>query len=70
MGGTLPALARAVSGADDPARRRIGVLYGWNTLGAVAGTVAADPPAGAAGAAGGWAGGAGGACWERAAWLA
>lgn len=37
MGGTLPAAARAVSGPDDPRRTRIALLYGVNTLGAVAG---------------------------------
>lgn len=37
MGGTLPALARAVTNRDDPHRRAVGVLYGVNTLGAVLG---------------------------------
>jgi spermidine synthase len=40
MGGTLPAAARAVVTADDAQRRSIGILYGANTLGAVAGAVA------------------------------
>jgi MFS family permease len=40
MGGTLPALARAVVGEGDLKRRAIALLYGVNTLGAVAGTVA------------------------------
>jgi spermidine synthase len=40
MGGTLPAMARAVETAADAGRRRVGFLYGWNTLGAVAGVVA------------------------------
>ncbi len=37
MGGTLPAAARAVESDDDPRRRRLGILYGANTLGAVTG---------------------------------
>jgi len=37
MGGTLPALSKAVTTADDPHRRRVAILYGLNTLGAVAG---------------------------------
>ena len=37
MGGTLPAAARAVESDDDPRRRRLGLLYGANTLGAVTG---------------------------------
>ena len=37
MGGTLPAAARAVATADDPGRRSLALLYGANTLGAVAG---------------------------------
>ena len=41
MGGTLPAAARAVATDDDLGRRRIGWLYGVNTLGAVAGCLAA-----------------------------
>jgi spermidine synthase len=38
MGGTLPAAARAVETNDD-AGRRLALLYGTNTLGAVAGTL-------------------------------
>lgn len=38
MGGTLPSLARAVTDTADPQRRRLGVLYGANTLGAVMGS--------------------------------
>lgn len=37
MGGTLPAVGRAVTGAADRGRRALGWLYGCNTLGAVAG---------------------------------
>ncbi|MBM4361813.1 MAG: fused MFS/spermidine synthase, partial [Deltaproteobacteria bacterium] len=40
MGGTLPAAARAVEVDDDAARGRLALLYGVNTLGAVAGSVA------------------------------
>ncbi len=39
MGGTLPAVARAVEQASDSGRRRIGLLYALNTLGAVAGVL-------------------------------
>lgn len=39
MGGTLPAAARAVSGSDDDGRRAVALLYGVNTLGAVAGAL-------------------------------
>lgn len=39
MGGTLPALARAVEQAADTGRRRTGLLYALNTLGAVAGAL-------------------------------
>ncbi|HWM94734.1 MAG TPA: fused MFS/spermidine synthase [Thermoanaerobaculia bacterium] len=39
MGGTLPALARAVEQASDSGRRRTGLLYALNTLGAVAGAL-------------------------------
>jgi spermidine synthase len=39
MGGTLPAAARAVEEPGDPARARLAVLYGANTLGAVTGAV-------------------------------
>lgn len=38
MGGTLPAAARAVATRDDEGRRSVGLLYGVNTLGAVAGS--------------------------------
>ena len=37
MGGTLPAVARAVVRPTDVERRSIGILYGFNTLGAVVG---------------------------------
>jgi len=37
MGGTLPAAVRAVTSADDTRRRKLAVLYGANTLGAVFG---------------------------------
>ncbi len=39
MGGTLPAAARAVESHDDPSRRRLALLYGLNTLGAVTGAL-------------------------------
>ena len=39
MGGTLPAAARAVTTAADANRRSLGLLYGLNTLGAVAGAL-------------------------------
>lgn len=39
MGGTLPAAARAVEGSEDVGRRRLALLYGLNTLGAVVGTL-------------------------------
>jgi spermidine synthase len=42
MGGTLPAIARAVQADDDIGRRRLGWLYGVNTLGAVSGCLAAN----------------------------
>ena len=44
MGGTLPVLARATAlGADgDVGRRRVALLYGVNTLGAVGGCLVAD----------------------------
>lgn len=42
MGGTLPACARVVTGAGDTTRRGVGVLYGVNTLGAVAGAFLAS----------------------------
>ncbi len=40
MGGTLPAMARFAVGEDDGNRRGLALLYGMNTLGAVAGTIA------------------------------
>ena len=40
MGGTLPAVARGVESDDDGGRRRVALLYGVNTLGAVIGTLA------------------------------
>jgi hypothetical protein len=42
MGGTLPAAARAVESDDDAARRRVGLLYGANALGAVLGVLVAN----------------------------
>jgi spermidine synthase len=39
MGGTLPAITRAVERTEDQGRRLLGVLYGANTLGAVLGAV-------------------------------
>ena len=39
MGGTLPAAARSVETSDDTGRRVVALLYGVNTLGAVAGTL-------------------------------
>lgn len=39
MGGTLPAATRAVESDADPGRRLLALLYGFNTLGAVAGTL-------------------------------
>ena len=41
MGGTLPAAARAIETANDMSRRRVAVLYGFNTIGAVTGVVLA-----------------------------
>src|SRR5437763_432191 len=40
MGGTLPAVARAVVSREDVSRRALGILYGVNTLGAVTGALA------------------------------
>ena len=40
MGGTLPAVARAVERSADSSRRVVGLLYAVNTLGAVLGTLA------------------------------
>jgi predicted membrane-bound spermidine synthase len=42
MGATLPVLARALGGAEADFGRVLGRLYGWNTLGAVAGAVAGE----------------------------
>ncbi|MFI5209744.1 MAG: fused MFS/spermidine synthase, partial [Gemmatimonadales bacterium] len=39
MGGTLPAVARAVERSADSGRRVVGLLYAVNTLGAVVGTL-------------------------------
>ncbi len=39
MGGTLPAAARAITSIEDVGRRGLSILYGINTLGAVAGVV-------------------------------
>ena len=39
MGGTLPAAVRAVERGADAGRRRTGLLYGANTLGAVGGSL-------------------------------
>lgn len=41
MGGTLPAVARAVSAAGDAGRRSLGLVYGANTVGAVLGALGA-----------------------------
>ncbi len=42
MGGTLPAMARALADdEEDPERRRVALLYGANTLGAVGGAMVA-----------------------------
>jgi predicted membrane-bound spermidine synthase len=40
MGGTLPAVARAVESGEDRGRRTVALLYGVNTLGAVTGCMA------------------------------
>jgi spermidine synthase len=42
MGGTLPAAVRSIETAEDGPRRGVGLLYGTNTLGAVAGCVLAN----------------------------
>jgi spermidine synthase len=39
MGGTLPAAVASVTTSEDLNRRAVGMLYGFNTLGAVAGTL-------------------------------
>src|SRR5216110_1817394 len=41
MGGTLPAAVRAIASDDDRGRRRMALLYGINTLGAVLGSALA-----------------------------
>lgn len=41
MGGTLPAVVRAVCGTDDVGRRSLGLLYAMNTLGSVGGALLA-----------------------------
>lgn len=41
MGGTLPAVVRAVCGAEDVGRRSLGQLYAMNTLGSVGGAMLA-----------------------------
>jgi len=41
MGGTLPVLSRFISGRPDNLRSHLSFLYGLNTLGAVAGAIAA-----------------------------
>jgi spermidine synthase len=41
MGGTLPAIVRAVTGVSDRRRSGLGLLYGANTIGAVLGSTAA-----------------------------
>jgi spermidine synthase len=42
MGATLPLLARALGAREPSLGRLLGWLYGWNTLGAVAGAVAGE----------------------------
>jgi predicted membrane-bound spermidine synthase len=42
MGATLPVLVRAASARDSQFGRVLGRLYGWNTLGAVAGSLAGE----------------------------
>jgi spermidine synthase len=42
MGGTLPAAARSVETSEDTRRRRVALLYGVNTLGAVIGCLASN----------------------------
>ena len=39
MGGTLPAMARAATDEDDTARKKLALLYGMNTSGAVLGAL-------------------------------
>jgi spermidine synthase len=42
MGATLPLLARALSARDQSFGRVLGLLYGWNTLGAFVGALAGE----------------------------
>jgi hypothetical protein len=42
MGATLPVLARSLGARDSNFGRLLGRLYGWNTLGAVAGSLAGE----------------------------
>ena len=42
MGATLPVLARSLGARDSNFGRMLGRLYGWNTLGAVAGALAGE----------------------------
>jgi len=42
MGATLPVLVRALSREEENFGRVLGMLYGWNTLGAVAGVLVAE----------------------------
>jgi spermidine synthase len=42
MGGTLPAAVRSIETSDDASRRGVGILYGANTLGGVAGCLVAN----------------------------
>ena len=42
MGATLPLLTRALTAADPHFGKALGRLYGWNTLGAVAGALAGE----------------------------
>jgi predicted membrane-bound spermidine synthase len=42
MGATLPILVRALAQIGTPFERALGGLYGWNTLGAVAGALAGE----------------------------
>jgi predicted membrane-bound spermidine synthase len=42
MGATLPFMVRGLGGKDRPFTRRLGLLYGCNTLGAVAGALAGE----------------------------
>ena len=44
MGGTLPAVVRAVQRPGDPNRRNLGLLYAMNTLGSVGGVMPATLP--------------------------